>query len=239
MDLAIQCIGCFHLGCTGNCFAQHRDRYGCHNPQCIYHVPCPAPVEPNSDSDVEEIEEDDDASTATVNASTANTTITRRSTQNTATTRDGDLVYRETITREYRLVNGQVVELPRQLLERSAFSTATNSVQSASSPQVVEGSTSTVAITNAGQPSNANNTQLAELLEELRITNRHLAGLQVEADEARARASSSRAASDRSSRASQRQASQRGSPAPSRQSDGAQSRRSGQGDGGGDASGNS
>lgn len=125
MDFPIRCLGCHLAACSGTCLAAHRAQYACHNPQCIYHRPCPLPIiEPESDSDPEpepqpqqtpEPEPNNTAEPQGDNTSAgdaANAAATASSPSN-ADEGFGNLVYRETITREYRLINGQVVQLPQ------------------------------------------------------------------------------------------------------------------------------
>lgn len=104
MNPTIQCMGCHQAVCSGDCFATHRTRFGCHNQNCVYHKACPLPPGPEptetAETDASPPEE------ATADGTTTSSID--------GVSQEGDLVYRETITREYRLVNGQFIQLPGQ-----------------------------------------------------------------------------------------------------------------------------
>lgn len=88
----IQCMGCHCDVCTGTCLAAHRDRYCCHNPRCIFHAPCPAPPEPTTEQ-------------ALVQAITPSADDAAQAEGTPAAiSDDSNVIYRETITREWRLV---------------------------------------------------------------------------------------------------------------------------------------
>lgn len=106
------CMGCHQPVCHGDCLAKHRDRYTCHNPQCVYHAPSPLRPEPGS----EPAEGNDPDSTQSPG-------ITTTTTENT----EGNLVFRETITREWRLVNGQLAQVPGQSISLTPAATTRTS----------------------------------------------------------------------------------------------------------------
>lgn len=122
-------MGCHQSICHGDCLARHRDRYACHNPQCFYHVPSPLRPEPGS----EPAEENHSNSTELAAA-------TRTTTENNNIS-DGNLVFRETITREWRLVDGQLAQVPGQSIRLSPVAVTTTST----------GTQTTVSQVGAGQ----------------------------------------------------------------------------------------
>lgn len=128
MNFPIHCMACRQSACSGDCLETHRNEYGCHNPHCFYHRPCPREIELDSDDEESKPQPEpepeserntvssDAATTATATSSTgavagSSATITTRRTVDEDL---GHIVYRETITREYfRLADGQIVQIPR------------------------------------------------------------------------------------------------------------------------------
>lgn len=99
--LPMYCMACHQSVCHGDCLATHRDRYGCHNPLCIYHAP--SPCRPESES-----EPTGETTPAAADATQAPATTTNETTN----PQDRNLAFRETITREWWLVNGQLLQVP-------------------------------------------------------------------------------------------------------------------------------
>lgn len=97
----IQCMGCHFDVCTGNCLATHRDRYCCHNPRCIFHAPCPLPPEQGT---AQTISTSSTTEQAVVRAATPSADDAEETPATTSD--DSNVIYRETITREWRLVGG-------------------------------------------------------------------------------------------------------------------------------------
>lgn len=91
----LHCIGCYQSVCSGTCLASHRDRYCCHNPSCIFHAPCPAPPEPNDSGT---------AQRAIITSSTEQAPAQAASPPTDDATGDSNVICRETIMREWRLV---------------------------------------------------------------------------------------------------------------------------------------
>ncbi|ROV88734.1 hypothetical protein VMCG_10064 [Cytospora schulzeri] len=112
------CMGCHQSVCHGDCLAKHRDRYSCHNPQCVYHAPSPQRPDPGS----EPAEENGPGAAATPATTTTTTEITENN-----HFQDGNFVFRETITREWRLVNGQLIQVPEQRVTVTPQGTTTTS----------------------------------------------------------------------------------------------------------------
>lgn len=124
VNLNVKCVACCWQVCSRTCLAGHRDRFSCHNTTCLYHCPMPLHRQPASD-----IAFDDESGSATDNKSTAAAAasiepIPNANSSTTPVTSDNDavdkaektrifpndsLVFRETITREWYIVNGQVV----------------------------------------------------------------------------------------------------------------------------------
>lgn len=105
----LTCNGCYQCVCTGSCLASHRDRYCCHNPSCRFHASCPAPPEPIEGAHVPTaLPSTDHAPEAEAGAVTgpSDTNETEGETSLTSASSDSNLIYRETITREWRLPNG-------------------------------------------------------------------------------------------------------------------------------------
>lgn len=213
MDCPIRCLGCRLVACSGTCLATHRTQYACHNPRCIYHRPCPpfiyepdsdgepapgpqkaaAPVEPNNT--VESQGEDtgtSDVASAEASASPNNSADNQ--------SLDDVVYYRETVTREYRLINGQVVQLPQHHPAHNTNAGFTG------------GSTSATATTT-----NNNDVHLDVLLRQIQLHERRLEEL--ERGRQSSRPSSSQA-TQRTSSAQQSPCGSQGSPCPS---DGSQS----------------
>lgn len=110
------CMGCHQSICHGDCLARHRDRYACHNPQCFYHVPSPLRPEPGSEPAGENHPADATELAATTTTATENNDMV-----------DGNLVFRETITREWRLVDGQLAQVPGQSIRLRPVAVTTTS----------------------------------------------------------------------------------------------------------------
>ncbi|KAG6355150.1 hypothetical protein INS49_004231 [Diaporthe citri] len=99
----LHCIGCCQTVCSGACLASHRDRYCCHNPSCIFHAPCPAPPEPREPRTTRPAI----TSSTTEQAPTPSTDDAAQAEETpAATSGDPNVICRETITREWRLVGG-------------------------------------------------------------------------------------------------------------------------------------
>lgn len=108
------CMGCHQSVCHGDCLASHRDRYSCHNPLCVYHAPSPLRPDPDPEPP-EEI------------SPAANVTETPATTTENTDPDDRNLAFRETITREWWLVNGQLVQVPGRRIRVTPAATATAS----------------------------------------------------------------------------------------------------------------
>lgn len=140
----LTCNGCYQCVCTGSCLASHRDRYCCHNPGCRFHAPCPAPPEPSDRALVQTTgPSTSNATEAQTGAATgpSDTNETGGETSSTSASRDSNLIYRETITREWRLVDGitapftvQAVELIPTTTSGPTTSTASADVDRPSTP---------------------------------------------------------------------------------------------------------
>ncbi|KUI63313.1 hypothetical protein VM1G_11060 [Cytospora mali] len=113
------CMGCNQGLCDGDCLAKHRNQYGCHNPQCVYHAP--NPLRPEHDTEATR-----EANTFTSASNTTSTTTVEH-----IQSEDSSLVYRETITREWWLVNGELVQVPGQ----NAISTPTTTTSTSTTTQ--------------------------------------------------------------------------------------------------------
>lgn len=103
-NLTLECSFCHWVVCSETCLARHRDRYTCHNTGCVYHHP-PPHLAPAGES----------ASSSNVGAASNTAAATADP--------DGNLVFRETITREYRMVNGQLVQIPDPITTSSGDGT--------------------------------------------------------------------------------------------------------------------
>lgn len=145
----IQCMGCHFDVCNGNCLATHRDRYCCHNPRCIFHAPCPLPAEQGT-------------AHTTSTSSTTEQALVRAATPSAddaegspaAASDDSNVIYRETITREWRLVGvagapatGQALALPWNTTPVLSLPSTTPAPDAPSSAQVDSSSISPVRFT--------------------------------------------------------------------------------------------
>lgn len=146
-DHYMRCLACHQALCSGDCFATHRDQYGCHNPRCKNHRSFPRLPEPSSADDNTEPapQQQQPAEPATATATTTTIYTADQEPQGSSAASDvatatpaaapdasrtantaprptvsvlrssasedsfNNLLYRETITREYRLIDGQVV----------------------------------------------------------------------------------------------------------------------------------
>lgn len=98
----IQCMGCHFDVCTGTCLATHRDRYCWHNPRCIFHAPCPAPAEPAAIQPAATSSATEQALVLAANPSADDAAEAERTAA--VTSDDSNVIYRETVIREWRLV---------------------------------------------------------------------------------------------------------------------------------------
>ncbi|KUI61471.1 hypothetical protein VP1G_08645 [Cytospora mali] len=127
------CMGCNQGLCDGDCLAKHRNQYGCHNPQCAYHASNPLRPE----HDTEATRED--------NTFTSASTTTSSTTAENRQSEDSNLVYRETITREWWLVNGRLVQVPGE----HAISTPTTSTSATTQTTTTQAETGRAEATGA------------------------------------------------------------------------------------------
>lgn len=128
----IQCISCHCDVCTGTCLATHRDRYCCHNPRCIFHSPCPAPPEPETDQPTGT---SPTTERALVQAGTPSTGDAAEAAGAPAATSDDlNVIYKETIVREWRLVGGGGVPVTGQLAALGPTTTSIPSLPATTTP---------------------------------------------------------------------------------------------------------
>ncbi|KAI7773870.1 hypothetical protein LA080_009693 [Diaporthe eres] len=103
----LHCIGCYQSVCSGTCLATHRDRYCCHNPSCFFHAPCPAPPEPSEPRTTRPAITSSTNEQATAQAVILSTDDAAQAEETpAATSGDSNMICRETIMREWRLVGG-------------------------------------------------------------------------------------------------------------------------------------
>lgn len=136
----LTCNGCYQCVCTGSCLASHRDRYCCHNPSCRFHAPCPAPPEPlDQIPALPALPSTNHAPEAEAGALTgpSDTNETKGESSLTSVSNDASVIYRETITREWRLPDGigaPAIELISTTAPRPTTSTASANVDRPSTP---------------------------------------------------------------------------------------------------------
>lgn len=128
------CMGCHHAVCHNGRLASHSGSYACPNPDCEYHAAPALGTGPGSGLTLEATSETALVRSSDITPESSNlvpSTATTTTSSNSTHLQNGNLAYRETYTREWWPVDGQIITPPGRssmFISASATSTATQTI---------------------------------------------------------------------------------------------------------------